>query len=278
MSVLCRISGSVKDVNGANATGAIIRIERAIVANARDASFETAAVVDSSGNFSFTVPQGARVRFASTDVSSIHGFNFNVPNSNAINLGVYKVDIATEVSARGGSGAGVAAASTVHVTEMGSAGMRQTLIQLVNHLVTVGNSTGVSFGGSRIYTFPEGRIHLLGCTRKPITFNLTNEGNETPIDGADGGDVALGTTAPTDGTLTGTDVDINPSTGADPLSGGAAGAVLAAGAIFDGTTTPVPVFANVLIDDDDVGNGASDVIGLNCNQILLTWCNLGDTA
>lgn len=278
MAILCTISGQVKDVNGANAAGAIIRIERAVLNNVRDVSYETAAVVDSSGYFSFTVPQGMRLRFASSDVSSINGYNFTAPNSVAFNLGLFKVDIASEVSARYGSGAGAAGAATVQVTELGGAGMRQTLLRLVKHPVTVGNTSGVSFGGSIIYTFPEGRIHVLGCTRKPITFDLTSEDNNTPIDAADGGDVALGSTAPSDGTLTGTDVDFNPSTSIDPISGGAAGAVLSAAAVFDGTATPISVKANVLIDDLDVGDGASDVLLLNCEQIAITWCNLGDTA
>lgn len=278
MSVVCIVSGHVKDVNGANAAGAVIEIERCVVANARSVTYEVRAIVDSSGNFSFTVPQGARLRFASSDVSAINGWNFTVPNTVAANLGVFKVDIATEVGARNATGAGTPAARTVLATEYGTAGMRQTLLRLAKHPVTVGNSSGVSFGGALIYTFPEGRIHVLGCTRKPVTVDLSDEGNVTPVDAADGGDFALGTTAPDDGTMTGTDVDINPSTSIDPLSGGAAGAVLAAAAIFDGTTTPIPVYANLLIDDADVGDGASDIILLDCVQILLTWCNLGDTA
>lgn len=278
MSALCIISGSVKDVNGANAAGAVIGIERCHVAGVRSETYETRSVVDSSGNFSFTVPQGAVVRFESVDVSALNGWRFSVPNSVSVNLGMHRVDIASEISARNAASTGSPAARTVLTTEYGNAAMRQTLIQLAEHPVTVGNTSGVSFGGSLIYTFPEGRIHVLGCTRKPVTFDLTSEDNNTPIEATDGGDFALGSTAPTDGTMTGTDVDFNPSTSIDPISGGAAGAVLAAAAVFDGTITPVKIYANVLLDDADVADGASDVILLNCNQILVTWVNLGDTA
>lgn len=97
----------------------------------------------------------------------------------------------------------------------------------------------------------------------------------TPIDSADGGDVAIGSTAPGDGTLTGTDVDLVPSTSIDPISGGITGAALAATAQFDGTTTPLDAYLNILIDDADVADGASDVLQVS-GVVEIHWVLLGD--
>lgn len=177
--------------------------------------------------------------------------------------------------AQSGTAGAVEDADTISAVERGNGVVHQTTLTLTDVPVTVGNTTGVSFGGTKIYEFPEGRILLLGATLADVTFDLTDDGNVTPIDDADGGDISVGTTIAGDGTLTNADVDIIPSTSIDPISGGVAGAALAASAQFDGTTTPVEVNFNVLIDDADVGNAASDVI-LVSGVLTLTWINLGD--
>lgn len=169
---------------------------------------------------------------------------------------------------------GVASNGAV-ATETGNGPVRKTSLALTDVSVTVGNTTGVSFGGTKIYDFPQGRILVLGSVLEGVTFDLTDAGNVTPIDAADGGDIAVGTTVAGDGTLTGTDVDLIPSTSIDPISSGVTGAALAASAQFDGTTTAVDAYFNVLIDDADVGDGASDVV-LVSGTLTLHWCLLGD--
>lgn len=153
-------------------------------------------------------------------------------------------------------------------------GVNRTVIQLVGKTITVANTTGISFGNVKIFDFPKGRILVLGCVLQDLTVGLTNAGNVTPIDAADGGDVSLGSTGTSDSTLNGTDVDLLPSTSIDPLSGGIAGAALAAHAVFDGTTTPLDMYLNMIIDDADVGDGASDVLEIS-GIIVVTWINLG---
>lgn len=153
--------------------------------------------------------------------------------------------------------------------------VHQSVITLVDLPITVANTTGVSFGGEEIFSFPEGRILILGATVADVTFDLTDAGNVTPIEDTDGGDIAVGTTAPTDGTLTGSDVNIIPSTSIDPISGGVAGATLVASAHIDGTSAAISAFFNVLIDDADVGDTASDVI-LVSGVVTITWVSLGD--
>jgi hypothetical protein len=166
------------------------------------------------------------------------------------------------------------AATDVVAAESGSL-VRKTVLTLTNVSVTAANTTGVSFGGTKIYDFPDGRILVLGVTIADVVFDLTDAGNVTPIAGADGGDIALGTTAPTDGTLTNTDVDLLPSTSIDPISDGVAGAALAASAQFDGTGTAKDMFFNILIDDADVADGASDVLLVNAT-VTVHWVLLGN--
>lgn len=163
------------------------------------------------------------------------------------------------------------AAETEFVTKAGV--VRQTTLYLTDMEIDVANTTGVSFGGTKIFTFPEGRILVLGVTATVGSCIWIDGTLEIPQTA--GGDFSIGTTKPTDGTLTGTDVDLLPSTSIDPLSAGITGAALAASAQFDGTTTAVPVWANLLIDDADVGDGASDKMGIT-GSVVITWVNLGD--
>jgi len=173
------------------------------------------------------------------------------------------------------SAALAAAASTVSITDRRMGDLHSSVITLSDVSVTVGNTTGVSFGGTKILDFPEGQIYVLAAWAEGATFDLTDAGNVTPIDSADGGDISYGTTVAGDGTLTGTDVDIVPSASIDPISGGAAAARLAAAATFDGTATAKDVYVNVLIDDADVGDGASDVI-LVSDVLHIVWVYGGD--
>lgn len=165
--------------------------------------------------------------------------------------------------------------SDVEAVEYGNGISQQTVLTLDAKEITVANTTGVSFGGAKIYTFPQGRIFVKGVTLKLLTVGLGNAGNATPIAGTMGGDISLGTTPPSDGTLTVADVALLPSTSIDPISGGITGAALAAAAQFDGTTTPIPVYINMLIDDADVADGASDILELSAT-ITITWDYLGD--
>lgn len=167
------------------------------------------------------------------------------------------------------------AANGATAVESGNGAVHKTVITLSDVEVTVGNTTGVSFGGTKIYDFPQGRILVLGSVLANVTFDLTDAGNVTPIDAADGGDISVGTTVAGDGTLTNADVDLIPSTSIDPISGGVTGAALAAAAQFDGTTDAVDAYFNVLIDDADVADAASDVL-LVSGTLTIHWVLLGD--
>jgi hypothetical protein len=173
------------------------------------------------------------------------------------------VDHITEVAVGTKNGATVAA------VEKGSGLVHQTVLTCTQTPISVVGAAGDGFGGVKIYTFPEGRILVLGVTASLEVDDLDSNLDDT----ADGGDYGIGTAIVSDADLgDATDVDLCPSTSIDPI-GTAVGAALAASAHFDGTSAAKTVNINLLIDDADIG-GTEDV-GMT-GTVTLTWVNLGD--
>ena len=166
----------------------------------------------------------------------------------------------------------VSNSSYVVATEEGVGNFHRTKLVITSLPITVANTTGISFGNVLLGTFSKGRIIIRETVVKDILYGLTNAGNATPIDGADGGDFALGTTGTSDATLNSTDVNILASTSYDPLST-AVSAVGIINAAFDGRTTATALYYNAIIDDADVADLASDILELN-GTIWITWTNL----
>lgn len=297
------IRGTLKNAAGtakASVTVEAVRLQSAAVAaslvdSAQYTADRFSATTNSSGVFNITVTHALAATCPLT-------YRVNLPDKRyflinfSINDGSRTFDVGTllcddspagadeinithlvnkQLAEGSGASKAVAAASTVLVNDAAVGDIHSTTITMNGVLVTVGNTTGVSFGGTKLIDFPAGRIQVMGAYQSGITFGLTNAGNLTPITSAMGGDVSFGTTAPTDGTLTGADVDIVPSASIDPISGGCAISRLAASATFDGTTTAIDVFVNVLIDDADVGDGASDVLEVS-GTLVINWIFAGD--
>lgn len=172
------------------------------------------------------------------------------------------------------SGAGAKNGATVTASERGNSTVHQTILTLASTPVTVGNTTGASFGGVKLYDFPAGRILVLGVT---ASLGFVWTGEDIAADGS--GDWSLGSTITSDATLDGTDVNMLPSTAmTDPAVLGVAAATasaLAASAQFDGTATAIDLNLNVIIDNADVADAASDVV-LTSGTVTVTWINLGD--
>ena len=162
--------------------------------------------------------------------------------------------------------------SYITATEEGFGNFHRTKLVLNALPITVGNTTGISFGNVLLGTFPIGRILVRETVVKDVLYGLTNDGNATPIDGADGGDFALGTTGTSDSTLNSTDVNILASTSYDPFST-AVSAIGIINAAFDGRSTATALYFNAIVDDADVADTASDVLEIN-GTIWITWTNL----
>ncbi len=161
-----------------------------------------------------------------------------------------------------------AVADEVTATEYGEGAFRQTVLTLDALPVSVVGATGIGFGGVKAYTFPEGRILVLGVIASLLIDPLSSN-----LDVADGGDIGLGTVIVADADLgDSTDVDLCAAIDLDPI-GTAVGGELAASAQFDGTSTAKTLNVNVLIDDADIG--ATEAIGVD-GTITISWVSLGD--
>lgn len=272
MSAFCTVSGIVIDPNGSPAAGAAISIERAIVAGSRDTSYETQTFSDSTGAFSFTVPQAARIRFQSYDVSSINGYLLTVPNKTTLNLGNYRSDIASEVGARAVLGAGSvpsAVAPYVKARVIGDV-VRQVILTLTACPVTlVKNGTSTGGGGTNIYTFPVGLIQPVGGTSD---LTIAAAGDKSFL--ASVGSAA----ADTGGTLASTEISFLPSTAATTTSGAgtckmkSTSTTPTPGGVLDGTSSAVAVYLNSALNADATGVEALTFSG----TITLTVINHGD--
>lgn len=153
----------------------------------------------------------------------------------------------------------------------------KTTLTLKDVVVTTGNTTGASFGSTKLYDFPEGRIAIL--SNIAYFTEIDWAGSDIAVGGS--GDYSLGSTATADATLSSTDVDMLPSTAMlDPFVAGVgrsnAGSALAALAQFDGTTTAVDMNLNAIIDDADVSDGAASDDVRFTGTIEFVWCNIGD--
>ena len=164
------------------------------------------------------------------------------------------------------------AAGDVSAAQCSGVGYNRAVITLTDVAVTVANTKGVSYGGTQVFTLPAGINRLMTAVLTGVTFNLSSSGNATPIAGTHGGDLAIGTNAPSDGTLTAGDANIIPSTSIDPISAGVAGAHLSADVLLTGAQA---MYLNVLVDAADVADGASDVL-LVSGTLTITWIDGGN--
>src|SRR5688500_152311 len=199
---------------------------------------------------------------------------------------IFGIDSETGQIIQGGTLAaannGVKTGTTVKVAETGGPVLHRTVLTFTATPITLTDDAGAGqYGGTLIYTFPQGLIGIHGAV---VTGSLTIL-TGTIIDNFDGF-VALGTvTATTGATLTGTEANIMPAVA---ISAGAADkiAVVDAGSVataltesgsrwIDGTTTAVPMFLNFLVTDDATHtSGTAKFDG----TVVFNWENLGDNA
>jgi hypothetical protein len=171
-------------------------------------------------------------------------------------------------------GAGAPANSTTISAAVEAAGLFvRTTLTLADFPVTVANTTGASFGGAKIYDFPEGRIVLLGALAD-LTFNWAGTG----IGATGSGDFSVGSTTTADATLSSTDANMIASSAmTDPFVAGVGRGVGSSSAALylDGTATAADAILNLIIDDADVADANSSVV-LVSGTVVLLWHNLGD--
>lgn len=175
------------------------------------------------------------------------------------------------------SGNGTANGSGVVATERGNGVIHRTVLTLTNTPVAMNDEAGiVAYGGLKVYDCPKGAILILGAVAD-LELTLSSTG----INSNWNGDFAIGTaTAGNDATLAATEQDILPTTATPQAASNYTTATGQSTAtenkVHDGTTTPIDVFLNFLVDDSD-----HDVNSTPCNiicngTITLIWTNMGD--
>ena len=164
------------------------------------------------------------------------------------------------------------------ITEYGSEhGLRKSVIEFTKSGLTITkDASNGGWGTLKLATFPKGRIWVHGAVGTLSSVDVSGSDN---IGDTGSGDYSFGTAATANTTLDGTAVDLAPSSALiDPFVAGVgsanASSVLAAGALFDGSSAAKTVNMNIKFDNGDVttGNGEADVVG----KITILWSYLAD--
>lgn len=184
-------------------------------------------------------------------------------------------DFAGEVTQAQGVGAKNGA--TVTVQEFGDGAVHKTVFTFDNTPISIVSvTTGNGVGGTKVYDFPAGYIRVLGGT---ADLSLAVETEDDYTDGTPEGDIGVGTVAPANADALGTDAtDDNILTAAGfTMSDFAATADLSPEAALNlnGTSTPVAVFLNALVDAGDIDDDTTTNL-LVSGTMTLVWANLGD--
>jgi len=175
---------------------------------------------------------------------------------------------------------GTKVGSTVTAREFGSGVVHKTVLTLTATPISIADDAGVAqYGGVQLYDFPAGHICTLGATiDASVTLGVTGT-----IIATWAGGVALGTVVATTGaTLISTEANIMKEV--DVAAAVAAVASIDAEAVatvltesaaswINGTSTPVDLFLNLVVDDDATHTAGTGTI---TGTVTFFWMNLGD--
>lgn len=189
--------------------------------------------------------------------------------------GVSVVNSTGQLSTAADPVVGAAAGALNVATELALDGIwNRTTLTLSAAVVTLADEAGVAgYGGRKVYDFPAGKVFVLSAVAD-LSVEATSAGVNADFDG----DFALGTaTASNNGTLTGTEADVVPSTAtpqADTSITTAAGESTGVLGLSGNPTAP-DLFLNFVIDDAD-----QDITGTACDfevtgTITIVWAYLG---
>lgn len=170
---------------------------------------------------------------------------------------------------------GAVAGQGVSVVEYGNGIQHKSTFTFQDAAIAFTDEAGVvAWLGQKFYDFPAGFIVIDGAVA-----NLALTKSSAGVNDTWDGDFGVGTViASNNATLSSTEQNVIPTTATPQAVAGATTAQGAstAAAQYDGHTTPVDLFLNVLVDDAD-----HNVTGAACNLIVngtinVFWRNLGD--
>lgn len=185
-------------------------------------------------------------------------------------------NLSTSVVANLGAGSAV---ENVSVEEQGNGILQRTILRLSSLPVSVVSvTTGAGVGGSKIYDFPQGRINVLG-TMADLSVVIAAADQADFTDATPEGDFGVGTVAPANADALGTDATDDDFATAAALTMAAYSATVQcpseAALHFNGITTAIDMFANILIDAADIDDDTTSTVYVS-GTIVITWINLGD--
>lgn len=169
---------------------------------------------------------------------------------------------------------GVAVVSGLSATIRGDV-VKQIVLTLASVAQSVVN--GTEYQGTKLYTFPEGRVAILGAVTT-LAQKTTSELAST-LNASSTGALSVGTVTASSTTLNSTMADIIPSTAFTSsatinVAGTAVSAALAVSAQFDGTTTAKELYLNTAYaTTTDVDGNATQTLS---GTITVTYIVLGD--
>jgi hypothetical protein len=153
----------------------------------------------------------------------------------------------------------------------GSGGSGKT-VPIKDLAIRTSGATGVGFGTAVIRGLPEGNILLLGAVAY-LQFTKLDAGTLATFDG----DFSIGSAPTADGTLSGAEIDIIPSTALGAATAGVSPMVRGANAtqvMLDNTDGSLEVNLNLLLDDASVS--ADDQDFTVSGVLSLSYVVLGD--
>lgn len=174
------------------------------------------------------------------------------------------------------SGSGVEGGG-LHARGIGAI-QKERLVLTDTPIVMVDNAGTVAFGSLKLFDVAEGLMLFHGAVMN-LALTLTAAG----IDADWNGDIGLGTVAANNGggPLATTEQNLVPNTAipqavASVTTGDGQSTGTESGSLFDGTTTPVDVFLNILVDDADHDITTTPTNIIVNGQIDLIYTLLGD--
>ena len=181
-----------------------------------------------------------------------------------------------------GTGAGSVNGSTIVAREQGMGSVHITTLTLTNTpLSVVSVTTGNGVGGFKLYTFPEGYIHVLGAHATNLDFSIASGKQADFTDATPEGQIGIGSLLPANADALGTDAtDDDICTAADITFAAYAAAdqtlkADAATLVLNGSSTAEDVNLTVLIDAADIDDGVTTEI-LVSGTVVVPWIFAGD--
>lgn len=173
----------------------------------------------------------------------------------------------------------------VAIRESGYGTRRRVVVEFKDHFIAgVDEASTVGKAVEELFKFPDGLINFEGAVAKINVKSKGGDGTTTGVFATWDGDFGLGTAIGAGATLASTEQNLIPTgSTTQAVSGatdiGAQSTDTEANKLLDGSSAPVGVFFNLLIDDGDQNIAGAAGSGVVVNgEIVVHFTNLGDKA